>query len=107
MKSSRYQQTTLLPEDRLDSDLETWEQWQEEGQQILKAAGYRIALTNRPQGAAEDRLLGDAALNAFEGWFLDDEAMRHDPFMQQVIWFIGRETILSRFGSCSRFCQVV
>ena len=51
MKSSRYQQTTLLPEDRLDSDLETWEQWQEEGQQILKAAGYRIALTNRPQGA--------------------------------------------------------
>ena len=82
MKSSRYQQTTLLPEDRLDSDLETWEQWQEEGQQILKAAGYRVALTNRPQGAVEDRLLGDAALNAFEGWFLDDEAMRHDPFVK-------------------------
>jgi len=83
MKSSRYQQTTLMSDERWTSGLNTWQDLQERGRKVLDASEHDLDdLAARWQPNPGEVLLGDARQDGFAGWYFDDEALQYDPIVE-------------------------
>ena len=105
LKSSRYQQTTLAPSDRLESHLETLGNLQPEAHSLLGEAGVLSGNAQSDEAGfdAGIQVLGDIRQGRFAGWLFDDEALQNDPFVKpgdlvsrpgdQVVKLVSREAI--------------
>jgi hypothetical protein len=98
VKSSRYQQSTLRPLDRIESTVKTLEGLQNE---VLNQFASNFSDVSQASSEfkeliknADVTLLGDASIDGFEDWLFSDEAMSFDPFVKPG-------TMVSRPGETS------
>lgn len=84
LKSSRYQQTTLSPSDRIEPHLDTLHTLQSEARGLLQNAGLLSVDTGLETGVFDSdiQVLGDMRLGRFADWLFDDEALKNDPFVK-------------------------
>jgi len=84
LKSSRYQQTTLTPTDRIESHLDALHSLQSETRLALRDAGLRFSDADKEVDRFEPdvQVLGDVRQDQFADWLFDDEALENDPFVK-------------------------
>jgi hypothetical protein len=86
LKSSRYQQTSLLPRDRLVNALGDLEDLQAKAHAVIERSGLLPVSSNSSVSSIKNdqtiQVLGDASGDGFKEWFFDDEALMHDPMVR-------------------------